>query len=176
MLTRWKIVGYTCFGHFYFQDNRKDPAEWTMEWDSTSETMAKSCLCLDGGPTFLLRFHSIATTIKHTSYSRGFQWIFQLDLCVLSDFDNSFAKFPRENRSCPHWDEFNDEFNICKNWWKNFLLFFPEIVSPWARMLIKRILILGLAILISERFNFNPIFFQPVAKHIEVDIKEITRI
>lgn len=34
-------------------------------------------------------------------------------------------------------------------------------------MLIKRILILGLAILISERFNFNPIFFQPVAKHIE---------
>lgn len=43
-------------------------------------------------------------------------------------------------------------------------------------MLIKRVLILGLAILISERFNFNPIFFQPVAKHIEVDIKEITRI
>lgn len=94
---------------------------------------------------------------------------FSMDLYVLSDF----AKFPRENRS---WDEFNDEFDICKNWWKNFLLFFPEIVSPWARMLIKRILILGLAILISERFNFNPIFFQPVAKHIEVDIKEITRI
>lgn len=43
-------------------------------------------------------------------------------------------------------------------------------------MLIKRILILGLAILISERFNFNPIFFQHVAKYIEVDIKEITRI